>query len=375
MLENDGQFDRPEKKNQKDGAQPSQNFMTSNSLARGLTSWVSTEGNKAIYLMETESAEILRGIDVRLNGNSFPVRFVEVDSSEFEAIVKRLNELGNSEKPASPVIKPSEVVMILVCDVKHLPMGKEETRRFYEFKSNFKKCLREKIEGKGGKLLNYSLLLTIFSFPSAQSAIQSALELQENFKANLDPELRGKVQMKIGLSGLAGFNDISYADDLMKTARRMAYVARNQIVLCPRAEEVCKYENLNPGGEGNKLICVGKQDHRFLTGLFDYMERHWQDEALHVDDLADHLGCSKSQVYRKMIALSGMSPNLFIKEYRLDRAVDLFHTSTNNIAEVAFEAGFSSPSYFTKCFHKRYRMTPSDYIQAASVYVQTDKKI
>jgi AraC-like DNA-binding protein len=98
----------------------------------------------------------------------------------------------------------------------------------------------------------------------------------------------------------------------------------------------------------------------------DYTEFSWSDTNLKVADFSKAVGCSKSQLYRKMIFLTGKSPNSFINEYRLDEALALLNKHTGNISEIAFETGFSSPSYFSKCFQKRYGLSPSDHLAAKS---------
>ena len=96
----------------------------------------------------------------------------------------------------------------------------------------------------------------------------------------------------------------------------------------------------------------------------DYTESSWSNTNLKVDDFSKPLGHSKSQLYRKMILLIGKSPNTFLKEYRLNEALTLLNKNTSNISEIAFETGFRSPSYFSKCFQKRYGHLPSDYLPA-----------
>jgi len=63
---------------------------------------------------------------------------------------------------------------------------------------------------------------------------------------------------------------------------------------------------------------------------------------------------SKSQLARKLNALSGLSPNDFLKEFKLRKAIALMEDQNMNIAEVTMAIGFSNPSYFTKCFRKRF---------------------
>ncbi len=93
----------------------------------------------------------------------------------------------------------------------------------------------------------------------------------------------------------------------------------------------------------------------------DYTEREWRNTALNVDDFSKDLGYSKSQLYRKMISITGQSPNSFIKEYRLNKALKLLHKKNENVSEIAFETGFNTPAYFSKCFQKAYGTLPSVY--------------
>jgi AraC-like DNA-binding protein len=74
------------------------------------------------------------------------------------------------------------------------------------------------------------------------------------------------------------------------------------------------------------------------------------------------MAMSQSQLYRKAIALTGLSPNLLLKDFRLEKALDLMKRKRDNISEITFDAGFTSPSYFTKCFKKKYGLLPMTYL-------------
>jgi len=90
-------------------------------------------------------------------------------------------------------------------------------------------------------------------------------------------------------------------------------------------------------------------------------EQIWNDEDFNVVDFSKKIGLSKAQLYRKVTALTGNSPNEFINNYRLNRALKFLEKKHGNISEIAYESGFSNPSYFSKCFHKRYGILPSEY--------------
>jgi AraC-like DNA-binding protein len=99
-----------------------------------------------------------------------------------------------------------------------------------------------------------------------------------------------------------------------------------------------------------------------LMQLMEYTERIWSHTSTTVNDFQENLGYSKSKLYRTMMNLIDKSPNTFLKEYRLNEALKLLEEQNCNISEVAYQTGFSSPAYFSKCFHKKYGILPSTFV-------------
>jgi AraC-like DNA-binding protein len=66
-------------------------------------------------------------------------------------------------------------------------------------------------------------------------------------------------------------------------------------------------------------------------------------------------------LYRKVNALTGISVNDFIRQLRLQKGAQLLSNNWGNIAQVAYEVGFSNPSYFSKCFKEQFGVLPSSY--------------
>jgi len=71
------------------------------------------------------------------------------------------------------------------------------------------------------------------------------------------------------------------------------------------------------------------------------------------------MGVSRPQLYRKIRALTGRSPVDFIHDLKMNRALSLLKDKQHNITEIAMELGYSNPSYFAKCFQKKFGVTPS----------------
>jgi signal transduction histidine kinase/DNA-binding response OmpR family regulator len=107
-------------------------------------------------------------------------------------------------------------------------------------------------------------------------------------------------------------------------------------------------------------------DQEFLNDLQEVIEKNLSDPDLNVEMLSKRLYMSRTTLYRKIQALSGEAPTDFIRSYRLMRAVQLLKSEYGSITEVAFEVGFSSRAYFTKCFKEKFHLLPSEYIQSES---------
>ena len=86
------------------------------------------------------------------------------------------------------------------------------------------------------------------------------------------------------------------------------------------------------------------------------------DSDLNVDEIGKSLGLSRVQLYRKIKSLTNYAPNELVRIIRLKAAEQLFIHSDKTISEVAYETGFTSPSYFSKCFKEYFNENPTEYI-------------
>ncbi len=100
-------------------------------------------------------------------------------------------------------------------------------------------------------------------------------------------------------------------------------------------------------------------DNEFIKKVLHYIHQKLEEPDLSVEVLASHLFLSRSQLYRKIKALTGLSVNEFIRKVRLEEAKKLISGKENyNVNEIAFKVGFSSSSYFSKCFKKEFGHSP-----------------
>ncbi len=113
------------------------------------------------------------------------------------------------------------------------------------------------------------------------------------------------------------------------------------------------------GGESEEPAVAGPTSH-FITRFKEVVEKRLSDSDLSVEDIGMEMSLSRVQLYRKVKALTGSSPIDLLRKARLDKGYQLLVTSDLNVSEIAYKVGFTSPSYFTKCFKDEYGQVPGD---------------
>ena len=98
----------------------------------------------------------------------------------------------------------------------------------------------------------------------------------------------------------------------------------------------------------------------FITRFKEVIEARLTDSDISVEDLAADMNLSRVQLYRKVKNLTGSSPVELLRSARLNRAYQILLTTDKSVSEVAYDVGFTAPSYFTKCFKEEYGMVPGD---------------
>ena len=101
-------------------------------------------------------------------------------------------------------------------------------------------------------------------------------------------------------------------------------------------------------------------DKEFISNIIIYTQENISEANLNVEKLADQFNLSRSQLYRKIKALTGLTANELIRKIRLERAKELIETGQNSISEISYNVGFSSPSYFSKCFKAHFGVLPTE---------------
>lgn len=143
-----------------------------------------------------------------------------------------------------------------------------------------------------------------------------------------------------------------YINNLIQSRRKLRKRYNRQVVLKPSD------------------IAINSMDEQFLQRLMTVVEAHFHDESFSVEQLSEEMAMSRSQLHRKLHALTNESCSQFIRTFRLQRAMEMLKKKSGTVSEIAFGVGFGSPSYFNKCFLQQYGCTPSSVMEGARVRAQ-----
>ena len=113
-----------------------------------------------------------------------------------------------------------------------------------------------------------------------------------------------------------------------------------------------------------KKITVTSVDQRFVEELLNILEDHYTEGDFGVRQLQEALAMSKSQLHRKLKALTNQGPGELLRNFRLKRAAQLISQKADTVTQIAYRVGFNDLSYFTKCFKELYGVVPSAYPEA-----------
>ncbi|MBW1895286.1 MAG: response regulator [Deltaproteobacteria bacterium] len=112
---------------------------------------------------------------------------------------------------------------------------------------------------------------------------------------------------------------------------------------------------------GPEAIAVSSADEVFLKKAIAITQKHLTEPEFNVNKFSNEIGFSRSQLHRKMLGLTNLVPNHFIRILRLHHAKQLLDKKVATVSEIAYESGFSNLSYFARCFKEQFGQSPSDY--------------
>lgn len=201
-----------------------------------------------------------------------------------------------------------------------------------------------------------------------KDGLQMMRELHDNMTTSHIPMvlLTAKTAIESMLEGL------EYgADDYITKPFSATYLkarVRNILERRKKLQEMYREKLMNmatspdePTAEESKAPEMSPNDRKFMDKLMALMEKNLDNGDLIVDDLVKDMAVSRSVFFKKLKSLTGLAPVEFIKEMRINRAVQLIETGEYSMTQIAYMVGINDPRYFSKCFKQKMGMTPTEY--------------
>ncbi|HEY7751625.1 MAG TPA: nickel-binding protein [Ignavibacteriaceae bacterium] len=327
---------------------------------KALTYWYDEGKQIAFCLIEAPDKKAVEEMHRNSHG-LVPNQIIEVQSEVVEYFLGRISD-PESAKKKEQFINETAFRAILYVDCKlMLTKSKSFKPNGTGISSINNNLIRPAIAEHDGIEVNVKSEGLMASFTSIIKSLRCALKIQLSINETNRKSKSIKVMASIGLStGYPIENGNDFFGEAVILAKRLSEIANEGGIALSND---IRNENVDKEiSSGKKFIkIINPADEKFLNQLMEMTEKIWNDEEFNVVDFSKQIGLSKAQLYRKVTALTGYSPNEFINTYRLNKALKLIERKKGNISEIAFETGFSNPSYFSKCFQKRFGILPSEY--------------
>ncbi len=336
---------------------------------KGLTYWFDEERGAAFCLVEAPDMESVKSMHDHAHG-LVPHQIIEVESKVVEAFLGRIHdpqiETNIDESGLLLLNDPAfRAIMAIEIDESELinyRINKSVTQNNYDA---YYKIIVDTLDQFEGRKVEHVKNGFLVSFSSVANANCCALEINSKLQSN-ESKLKVKIAPKIGISaGVPVTEDEAFFGDTIEQAKRLCEIASTgQILVSSSLKEYLHADHIKQLNEQPSIKIISSDEEEFLKQLITVTNTLWNNPDFSINLFNSKMGLSKSQLYRKTVSLTKLSPSDFVKEYKLKMSLRLLSESKGNISEIAYDLGYSSPSYFSKCFYKRYGISPSEFLSS-----------
>jgi len=326
-----------------------------------MTYWIDEERETIFCLIEAPNKEAVEEMHSKAHG-LMPNKIIEVKSTLVESFLGRIydpEEAEISNDGLKVFSDPSFRILLITKTIDpNLLKHKLGIEKANELLNNHNNIIRKNRLQYGGREAEHEGSGFVISFSSAAKAVACAVDILKDMQDSMMEALDFRIAINAG-EPIEKSNKLF--GDTIQFAFNMFTIAGNfKIAIASSVKELVS-NDLFQIKKRNFLI-LPPNDESLLELLYSKLEENWQDADFDLSDYCHTMAMSKSQLYRKTVSLTGLSPNLLLKEFRLEKAKDLLKKQRYNIAQITFDSGFTSASYFTKCFKRKYGLLPMAYL-------------
>ena len=331
--------------------------------------WVDEERGNVFCLIDSPSKQVLKEMHNKAHG-LIPYDIIEVDTNLVKAFLGQIygkdpSDLNSTQYSTN--INDPAFRYLLVVDLKDRLVfeslyGKSVAT---ELIKNFNLLVHQSIQHYFGRIIESNEEF-LASFISVDNAVDCALHLRNSILFQNTCINLPKVNIKIGLcEGLPVVGNNKLYGEAIKKSKLLSFISEeNKIYLTSCIKGQYKGNSPQVFNSSRTVRALNYDEDNFLVRLMDLFYNSIFYKEIDMKELCYQLGVSTSKLYRNSISITGLSPNDLLKEIRLVAATQLMQKQNKNISETSFELGFTNPSYFTKCFKRRFNLVPANFIKS-----------
>jgi AraC-like DNA-binding protein len=326
-----------------------------------ITYWIDEHRETVFCLIEAPEKDAVEKLHSQSHG-LIPNKIIEVRNEVVESFLGRIYDPENAEMSGDlKIINDPSFRVLLVTSLTDPVLLKYiyGLDRTNELLNHHNCVIRKNMLLHGGREAEHCGGGFIISFDSAAKAVACALAIHHDMPEQFVDALGFRIAVNAG-EPIENSNQLF--GDTIQLAFYLCSIARSsQVAMSSRVKDLIARDHHQFAQ--HEFLTLPPQDEQLLRSLFAKLGENWQNAEFDMEDYCQNMAMSKSQLYRKCISLTGLSPNILLKEFRLEKAKDLMKKQHYNISQITFESGFTSPSYFTKCFKQKYGLLPMAYIE------------
>jgi len=314
--------------------------------------WVNQEKGMVFCLMEGPDKQSCMNVHQQAHGDT-GCNIIEVNPGDFDKF------LAGSMPNAYDIAESREGIM----DNAYRTILRYEVINPVHHRHDDQSKIEQIIKKNQGNLLfePHHSIRAIFIYPMA--AHESARQIADFAdKENIDYRMNIVSGKPVDQNHKEFFGYVKDLGEKMVISGKSGRIKTNQLFM-----DLIERETYGKKDNAPDIDVLSIQDEEFLVSIMDGIKKNFQDPSFNTHRLAADTFLSRSQLFKKTKTLTGFTPNTLIREFRFYQAIKLLRKNPDHIAQLAFDSGFNSPSYFSKVFTQRFGLLPSEMINRLKV--------
>ncbi len=310
--------------------------------------WVNVENKTIFCLMQGPDKESCNAVHRESHGLT-ACNIIEVSDDEYNLFlgIGDKNEVDLAQTLAGEIDEGFRTILLI---------------NHFDFTGKYDLLIKKElalIEANKGTIILQPNEDIMVSFVSASNAIQCAKKLTtllKNSPSNFEFRIGMITGNPVDETGTKIF------EETKKAVNQLCLIgSKNTIYLDEATRILSSKEGSNHTTSAKEFKILKKEDFNFINSLILKVNENLSDADFNSEKLNLALGLSKSQAYRKIKALTGISTHKLILEIKLRNSLRALKHNVETIAEIGYSHGFNSPTYFARAFRKRFGLSPSSY--------------